>query len=625
MAHTINSYPAAFTLTQGELVLIDNRKGVVVEVKDFTTVSIRDYETGQIKDLHVSELKPYPIEPVDTPHMEGVSDERLQMARERLEHIKPLLFVHQRTREMVAGRASEVGVHANTLYKWIRRYEDSRLLTSLVPGLRKDKGAKKLSDDVEKIIREVIESEYLTSQKKNPAKVCREVMRRCRESDLNPPHANTVRNRLKEIPAYLQTAKRHGHKKAKDTYSPIKGAFPGADVPLAVVQIDHTPMDVILVDDVHRKPIGRPWITLAVDVFSRMVVGYHVSFDPPSALSTGLCLAHTILPKDNWLAKHKVDGEWPCYGLPQTIHVDNAKEFRGAMLQRACDQYGIDIEWRPVARPEFGGHVERLLGTFADEIKALPGATFSNVQERGRYDSESKAALSFSEFEKWLATLIVQAYHRKLHSSLGATPLDRYKEGILGSDERPGVGLLARVMDEARLRLDFMPFIERSVQNYGVLIDSIYYWADPLRRWVNAMDAEYPKLKRKFVFRRDPRDISTIWFYDPELDTYFPIPYRDTSHPPISIWEYREAKRRAKEADIASIDEDLIFEAYSRMREIENDAAGRTKAVRRSNKRRKLGIGATSRTIEKAPIEPVPPNADEDLDDLRPFDDLEEL
>jgi hypothetical protein len=37
-----------------------------------------------------------------------------------------------------------------------------------------------------------------------------------------------------------------------------------------VVQIDHTLLDIILVDDLHRLSIGRPWITLAIDVFSRI-------------------------------------------------------------------------------------------------------------------------------------------------------------------------------------------------------------------------------------------------------------------------------------------------------------------------------------------------------------------
>lgn len=620
----MNSSPPTYTFAPGELVLVNNRKGVVLEVLDSKTVSVRDYETGQIQKIITSILNPYPIDPVDAPHWEGVPEEKLQIAKDRYELIKPILFVHQRTREMVVTRATEVGIHPSTLYKWVRLYEDSRLLTSLVPRCRNDKGARKLPEKVEKIIREVIVSEYLTRQKKNPAKICREVERRCREANLKPPNSNTVRNRLKAIPAYLQTSKRLGRKAAKDKFSPIEGQFPGADFPLAIVQIDHTPLDIMLVDDIHREPIGRPWITLAVDVFSRMVAGYHVSFDPPSALSTGLCIAHAILPKETWLNKRDIDGEWPCYGLPQTIHVDNAKEFRGMMLQKACDQYGIDIEWRPVARPEFGGHVERLLGTFAEEIKALPGATFSNVQERGRYNSEKEAALSFSEFEKWLTTFIVQAYHHRLHSGLNMAPIEKYKEGITGSDTAPSKGFPPQVIDEERLRLDFMPFIERSIQNYGVLIDKVYYWADALRPWVNAPDPHIPKMKRKFIFRRDPRDISTIWFFDPELQTYYPIPYRDTSNPPISIWELREAKRRAQEAGKTSIDERQIFEAYSRMRELEEAAKGKTTAVRRANKRREMGINKTF-TNTNPPKAPIPPDTYDDIEDLQPFDVMEEL
>ncbi|WP_281241897.1 hypothetical protein [Celeribacter baekdonensis] len=36
--------------------------------------------------------------------------------------------------------------------------------------------------------------------------------------------------------------------------------------PLEVVQIDHTLADIILVDQVERKPLARPWVTLAIDV-----------------------------------------------------------------------------------------------------------------------------------------------------------------------------------------------------------------------------------------------------------------------------------------------------------------------------------------------------------------------
>ena len=95
------------------------------------------------------------------------------------------------------------------------------------------------------------------------------------------------------------------------------------------------PVDLILVDDIHRRPVGRPWITLAMDVFSRMVVGFYVSFDPPGAMAVGLCLAHAILPKEGWLAKYEVATAWPVWGVMAVVHADNAKEFHGRMLRAA--------------------------------------------------------------------------------------------------------------------------------------------------------------------------------------------------------------------------------------------------------------------------------------------------
>ena len=237
------------------------------------------------------------------------------------------------------------------------------------------------------------------------------------------PHTNTIRNRIQKIVPQIKMAKRLSCQAAEMKFSLLQGNFPNADYPLAVVQIDHTKLDIILVDDVYRKPIGRPWITLVIDVFSRMVTGFYVSFDPPSALSAGLCLSHSILSKESWLAKHEVKGRWAVWGLPRKIHLDNAKEFRGKVLEKACQQYGIEIEWRPVARPNFGGHIERLLGTILGEIHGVTGTTFSNTRERQDYDSEEKAALTLSEFETWLMVFITDVYHQRVHSALGMSLL----------------------------------------------------------------------------------------------------------------------------------------------------------------------------------------------------------
>jgi len=617
--------PATLSLSPGTEVMVFERIGIIIRPIDMNTVLVRDSKSGQTQSVNIKDIHPTSSKTIAAPKLETVSDDLLKLAQSRLDAIRPLLGLAKRTREQVTVRAQEIGIHPSTLYVWLGLYEPSGLLTALIPKIRDDKGVKRLSEGVETIIEAVLDEEYLRKQQKSPGNVHREIVRRCKAAQLDTPHLNTIRKRIEALPLEKRTARRQGRKAAENRFSISEGSFPGADWPLAFVQIDHTKLDIILVDDIHRRPIGRPWITLAIDVFSRMALGFYISFDPPGAMSTGLCVSHLILPKEELLAKYGIDGEWPCWGFPKTLHLDNAKEFRGAMLERACRQYGINVEWRPVARPHFGGHIERLLGTFSKEIHALPGTTFSNTKQRGEYDSESKASLTFSEFEIWLTTYIVQVYHQREHTTLRMSPVAKFREGIFGTATLPGIGLSTKVIDEERLRLDFMPFEERTVQEYGVVIDNVYYWHDVLRRWVGAADTVNSKQRRKFLFRIDPRDISAIWFFDPELQIYYAIPYRDTSHPAISIWERREARRRLDDEGGRIIDEAAIFTAYDRMREIEDEAKAKTKAARRATQRRSMGIGATAKTVTPLPVAQQEQNDMLTTPDIQPFDEMDDL
>jgi putative transposase len=359
-----------------------------------------------------------------------------------------------------------------------------------------------------------------------------------------------------------------------------------------------------------------------------MVAGFYISFDPPGALATGLCIAHAILPKDKWLAKYGVATAWPFWGIPKTIHADNAKEFRGNMLKRACEEHGIDLQWRPVATPHWGGHIERLLGTLLKEIHTLPGTTFSNPKERGEYNPDKEASMTLSELEKWLSIYIVEVYHQRVHSTLRMNPLKKYEEGIFGTKDRPGTGLPARVLNGDQLRLDFMPYVERTIQQYGVVVDEIHYYHDVLRRFINITDPSNLKLKQQFVFKRDPRDISVIYFYDPEVKQYFAIPYRDTSHPPISLWELREVRRRLDKEGRASIDENLIFDAYARMRQQEEQSKRETIRIRRARQRRtqnKLVVKPAVAQPKGVSDQPEGHDVSQHNFHITPFDEMEEL
>jgi putative transposase len=110
-------------------------------------------------------------------------------------------------------------------------------------------------------------------------------------------------------------------------------------------------------------------------------------------------------------------------GLPDVLRADNGKDFRSDALRRGCREHGIGLDFRPIATPHFGGHIERLVGSVMGRIHLLPGTTFSNPRERKDYASEDKAAMTLTEFEHWLAVEVSERYHRDRHRGLGATPL----------------------------------------------------------------------------------------------------------------------------------------------------------------------------------------------------------
>ena len=147
---------------------------------------------------------------------------------------------------------------------------------------------------------------------------------------------------------------------------------------------------MIVVDEETRLPIGRPILTIAIDICTRMVAGFYLSLDPPSSASIGLCLLHAIYDKTSWLLERGVEYAWPVAGLPSTLHCDNRPEFHSLALKAACREYGIKLVYRPPATPRFGGHIERLIGTVMGAVHVLRN-TFSNTKVREVYASDAQA------------------------------------------------------------------------------------------------------------------------------------------------------------------------------------------------------------------------------------------
>lgn len=562
----------------------------VSQILDFDSLVGSDVETGRSTVLRIGDLRLVVGEHIPASmcqDLDEIADEDWQVAQQRFAAISSLAGRHRVGRELVEDRAKELDIDPSTLYRWLQRYNSYGSVTALVPKKRGwQEGRSRISADVEEIIEKVIREFYLTPQRPTAKKVVIEVQRLCAERGIKAPNHMTIRARIAKVSEKERLRGRGFREKANNQFLPAAGTFPNADYPLAVVQIDHTPADIILVDDVYRKPIGRPWITLAMDVHSRIVTGYYLSFDPPSETSVAMCVAHSILPKEDWLLLHEVDASWPVWGTPRTIHVDNGADFRSNNFQQSCLAYGISLEFRPVKQPRYGGHIERVLGTLLKEIHDLPGTTFSSIKDREGYDSDKHSAMTKTEFERWLVTLICKVYHQRLHSSIGMTPLKKWEIGIFGNHEVVGVGMPPRATDRHTTLLDFLPSFRRTVQTFGVTIDGMSYYAEALRPWINAKDSETGK-KLELVFRRDPRDISSIWFFDPTLQQYFKIPFADQSLPAMSIWECQQAKEKLRREGASSVNQHEILRAITELRAQVEEAQGRTKKARRQAQRRK--------------------------------------
>ena len=584
-------------LNKGALISNNDREYVIEAVLDIDKILAKDTKTGERVFINLGDLgRPRPVKQSQATatsterDLLAVTTADWAIAERRRQWINPLLSGHSAYSTSLASEiAKDAQVSRATVYRWIAAFRNTGLLSSLLPKThgRGGKSGTRIDPVVEAIIADVIKNFHDTDQKPTITATTEEIRRQCSNAGLKLPASNTIRVRLERTAGRARTQQRLGEATAHARHDTHQGTIPDADWPLAIVQIDHTLLPIIIVDDVHRKPINRAWITLAIDVNSRVCLGKYLSLDAPSAMSAGMCIAHAMLPKESWLKRLQVSSEirWPFYGAMGALHMDNAREFRGEMLKVACRQYDVDIHLRPVKKPRYGAHIERLMGTVTEGLKTVKGSTFSGPDEKGEYDAEGNACMTFAEVERWLV-LFFAKYHITNHGGINTTPLQKWREGVIGTKTKPGRGIPPRILDEEVLRINFTPFEERTIQAYGVVIDEVHYYHDVLRAWIDCPHPEFPRHKRKFRFHRDPRDISQLYFFDELSNRYCAIPYRDSSLPPVSIWERREAQRKASARGVPRENEKAVFAILNEQRLLEATAAAKTKTARREQQRR---------------------------------------
>ena len=493
------------------------------------------------------------------------SDSEWSIARDREAVIRPLAALDRVSQAAIEDASERLGLARSSVYRLINRYKKRPRTSSLLPLQRgRARDSWTLDAKREALLNATVGDFYLKPQKPTIQALFREVRLRFTEAGLAPPNYRTVRRRISTLDPKQVTAAREGTKAARGRFGSVADSF-RSNGPLDVVQIDHTLVDVIVVDREERLPIGRPWLSVAIDVATRTVAGFSVSLDPPSSLSVSLVLSHAVLLKAAWLVDRDLDSlDWPVAGIPKAIHLDNAQEFHAEALGAG---------------------------------QGLPGATFSNVEQRREYDSEANAVMTLPELERWLALQIAGVYHLTPHSALRRSPLSVWQESVQHL-KHP----LRLPTDPEEFYLDFLPAERRLIRKDGIHLHSIRYWSSVLSPWAG-------RLERPLLVAFDPRNLSRVFVRDPD-GRHWAVPYADLGQPPIALWELDAARKRLREAGINAQTEKQIFENILQQRQLVAAASSQSKQRRKKER--------TPPVPPKA-SKPMPKPAESKAEELKPY------
>ncbi|MED1669113.1 Mu transposase C-terminal domain-containing protein [Brevibacillus laterosporus] len=368
------------------------------------------------------------------------------------------------------------------------------------------------------IIKEVIEKEFLNLKRMTKQAFYESVALRCTRQGIEEPKRITLLKLLDRIDSQIKVRMRDGSKAAKKFDDLIRGfSNEEAQYPLHIVEIDHTELDIDVIDGNSGLVIGRPWITLGIDVYSRMVWCMYVSFEPPSANVVRKAIQQGVFFKR---VKEKYDlfNEWEVFGIPTVILLDNGKEFRSVAVRRIINEtLKSNVRYRPRKTPEYGAAIERLFGTLNSKlIHRLDGTRKSSVSDLGEYKPDEEAVFTVEDIRELLTMYIVEHYHMEPHRGLPLNanrPITRFVDGL----KKVGYPDFVSPEEEEMYAIELLPVATKPYTRDGVRIDNRLYKLDKLSHLIGPRTTKY---KVKY----DIDDISRVYIQPPNSTEYIEVP-----------------------------------------------------------------------------------------------------
>ena len=427
----------------------------------------------------------------------------LEMGPEELEKANRKINVVKRKLNGEKIPSSEVS--ERTLRQWVKNYKEAQQIYGngyiglLTKNQSKGNREKKLPSETISLIEEVIEREYENLKQKNKTIVYGQLIILCESKNIPVPSFKTFCTAIKHRNRYEQVKKRQGERSAykhEPFYWNLEKSVPKhGDRPFEITHIDHTQLDIQVVCSRTGKVLGKPWLTLLVDAYSRTVLSHYITFEPPSYRSVMVALRECV-------RKY--------HRLPQSIVVDGGKEFHSIYFETFTAMYEINKKVRPPAKARFGSVIERLFGTSnSNFLHNLRGNTqiMKNVRQVTKAVNPVNQAIWTLEnledvFGKWL----VEVYSNNVHPSLeGLTPNEALNEGIYRTGERK----LDFISYDENFIVTTLPSTRNGVAKVnlrtGIKVNYINYWSPALN---NSM------LEAKSVaVRYDPFNIGIAYAY----------------------------------------------------------------------------------------------------------------
>ncbi|WP_165448016.1 Mu transposase C-terminal domain-containing protein [Rhizobium leguminosarum] len=262
--------------------------------------------------------------------------------------------------------------------------------------------------------------------------------------------------------------------------------------PLQMVMLDEHKLNVVRIlvkngiwdflhPDVKAKleAKGRAWLSLAIDVYSRSILGAKLLFGAPNAAAAVATLAMVARNKDSEAHGAGALSSWPQTGTPEIICTDAGSAYVSNEFQTAVRMFTGNHTVPASKHPHLRAIVERVFRTFNQRyIHLLSGQTFENILLKDNYDPEKHAHITDEQLADFLVRLIVDCYHNTKHRGLwGATPLQAWYVG-----SQNGKGNMKMEPSMEKYGEIFGITLKRKISNYGITIMGLRYSDEDLQR-----------------------------------------------------------------------------------------------------------------------------------------------